>query len=248
MLSNKVKVVIPARYGSTRLPAKPLLEINSMPIFWHVAQRVLESGIPLEDMIIATDHDSIFDKAKELKLPVLMTSPEHISGTDRVNEVAVKLNWAEEVTVINVQGDEPLIPTQLIQNLIKFTLNNQFDISTVVTPIENHENIVSPNVVKAIVTELGEVLYFTRSSAPINRDDPSDLSLANRHIGVYAYTVKLLSKFCSLPEAKLEKCEKLEQLRALTNKITIGALSYSGSIPHGIDTKSDFLKIKALME
>jgi 3-deoxy-manno-octulosonate cytidylyltransferase (CMP-KDO synthetase) len=248
METNRVKVVIPARYGSSRLPAKPLLELNGMPIFWHVVQRVIEAGVLLEDIIIATDHEAIFTKANELMLPVLMTSLDHISGTDRINEVATQLNWEESTIVINVQGDEPLIPAKLIQDLIIFTVENHYDISTVVTPIIKHDELTNPNVVKAILTEHGQALYFTRSASPYNRDKQSDLTLANRHIGIYAYTVKSLAKFCSLPESTLENYEKLEQLRALTNNLTIGALAYLGDIPHGIDTDDDYLATKKIME
>lgn len=248
MKKNIVKVVVPARYSSIRLPAKPLLELNGMPIFWHVSQRVLEAGVLLEDLVIATDHISIYNKANELSLPVIMTSTEHKSGTDRINEVAHKLNWSNETTVLNVQGDEPLIPANLIQDLIEFTLGNHYDISTVVTHIENYDELVNPNVVKALITEFGQALYFTRSPSPFNRNEPSDFTLAKRHIGIYAYTVSVLVKYCSFPESVLERCEKLEQLRALSNNLTIGALNYSEKIPHGIDTKKDYFAIKALME
>jgi 3-deoxy-manno-octulosonate cytidylyltransferase (CMP-KDO synthetase) len=248
MDNHRVKVVIPARYGSSRLPAKPLLELNGMPIFWHVVQRVIEAGVMLEDIIIATDHEAILTKAHELKLPILMTSLDQISGTDRINEIATILDWPESTIVINVQGDEPLIPANLILDLIKFTAKNQYDISTVVTPIVEYDELSNPNVVKAIVTEFGQALYFTRTACPYNRDFPLDMTLAHRHIGIYAYTVRSLAKFCSLPESALENYEKLEQLRALTHNLTIGALVYVGKIPHGIDTKADYLAIKEIME
>jgi 3-deoxy-manno-octulosonate cytidylyltransferase (CMP-KDO synthetase) len=244
-----IKVVIPARFGSSRLPAKPLLEINNKPIFWHVVQRVLEAGVPLNDIVIATDHAAIFAKAKELKLPVMMTDTNHISGTDRVNEIAGKLAWGEQTIVINVQGDEPLIPSDLIKNLIEFTVeNNKFDITTAVTSIDTNTELLNINVVKAIITEFGQALYFTRAAAPLNRDSVTDLTLAKRHIGIYAYTVESLIVICRLPESQLERYEKLEQLRPLANGLTIGAVSYEGNVPHGIDTQDDYDIIKRLME
>lgn len=244
-----IKVVIPARFGSSRLPAKPLLEINNKPIFWHVAQRVLEAGVPLDDIVIATDHTAIFSKAEQLKLPVMMTATQHISGTDRVNEVAEKFDWDEQTIVVNVQGDEPMIPPALIQDLIEFTIDNsRFDITTAVTSIDNTAEFLNINVVKAIVTEFGQALYFTRAAAPLNRDNEADFTLAKRHIGIYAYTVKSLAVICRLPESLLENYEKLEQLRALANGLTIGAFSYEGDIPHGIDTQDDYDNIKGLME
>jgi len=249
MLLNEVKVVIPARYGSSRLPAKPLLEINNKPIFWHVVQRVLESGVSISNIVVATDDTRIEAKAKTLSLPVVMTAVEHVSGTDRVNEVVNKLGWSKNTLVINVQGDEPLIPPSLISKLIEFTtINTQFDITTAATKIKQYDDFINPNVVKAITTEHNQAVYFTRSAAPLNRDEPSDLTNAKRHIGIYIYRVSALHTLCSLPESTLEKLEKLEQLRAITNGLIIGVMSYKGEIPHGIDTKQDYLNAKAVME
>ncbi|MEN8636589.1 3-deoxy-manno-octulosonate cytidylyltransferase [Pseudoalteromonas distincta] len=246
---SSFKVVIPARYGSTRLPAKPLLEINNKPIFWHVTQRVLEAGVNIGDIVIATDDQRIEAKAIELKLPVAMTKSTHVSGTDRVNEVAAQLSWHENTFVLNVQGDEPLIPSALIKTLIKFSQNNaHFDMFTASVNIKNYEDFINPNVVKAIVTESSQALYFSRSAAPVNRDKPNDLTNANRHIGIYLYSVKILKQLCGLNESTLESTEKLEQLRALSNGVTIGVMKYSGDIPHGIDTKKDYLNVKTIME
>lgn len=246
---NSFKVVIPARYGSTRLPAKPLLEINNKPIFWHVAQRVLEAGVNISDIVIATDDQRIEAKAIELKLPVAMTKSTHVSGTDRVNEVANQLNWHENTLVLNVQGDEPLIPPALIKKLMSFSQHNaHFDMFTASVNISKYEDFINPNVVKAIVTENNQALYFSRSAAPVNRDNPYDLTNANRHIGIYLYSVKILQQLCGLSESALESAEKLEQLRALSNGVTIGVMSYGGDIPHGIDTEKDYLNVKAIME
>ncbi|MGF1740554.1 3-deoxy-manno-octulosonate cytidylyltransferase [Vibrio profundum] len=249
MNACEFKVVIPARYGSSRLPAKPLLEINNRPIFWHVAQRVLEAGIALADIVIATDDKRIESKALEFGLPVVMTAVNHASGTDRVNEVTVKQGWSAETLVINVQGDEPLIPPMLIGDLMTFTLKNQnFDITTAATKINHKADFFNPNVVKAITTEHAQALYFTRSAAPLNRDNPDDLSQAKRHVGIYVYKVAALFSMSTLPESALESLEKLEQLRAISNGLTIGVMDFDGDIPHGIDTESDYLTIKKIME
>ena len=246
---NKLKVVIPSRYGSSRLPAKPLLKINDKPMFWHVAQRVLEAGIPLEDIIIATDSKKIFDKAKSLSLPTIMTSNEHVSGTDRVNEVALKMSWPNSTLVMNVQGDEPLIPDSLIRELLNFTLiNNHFDITTASTKFIDKNEFNNPNVVKIVTTENNKALYFTRSPVPFNRGAPDDFVVARRHIGIYVYKVSVLKGFCGLPESQLENCEKLEQLRALSNNLSIGVMGYTGAVPHGIDTVDDYQSIKFQME
>ena len=249
MLSPSIKVVIPARYGSSRLPAKPLLKINNKPIFWHVAQRVQEAGVNIDDIVIATDHSEIEQAAKALNLPVLMTAVAHVSGTDRVNEVAKKLSWPSDTLIINVQGDEPLIPPALIKKLIGFTrVNPEFAITTAATPIKDYQDFTNTNVVKAVINEINQALYFTRSPAPLNRDDPQALTHAKRHIGIYVYKASALDTLCGLPESQLERLEKLEQLRALSNGLTIGVMDFNGDIPHGIDTQQDYLHIKSLME
>lgn len=244
-----IKVVIPARYGSSRLRGKPLLEINQKPIFWHVFQRCLEAGLSPVDICIATDDQRIYSKAISLDLPVAMTSESHESGTDRIHEVAVKSNWADDVIVLNIQGDEPAIPPRLIKALIRFSLANQhFSITTAVTPITKSCDLNNSNIVKAIISDNGNVLYFTRSASPLSRDNPDDFSLAFRHIGIYAYRVDSLKMFCSYSKSPLEECEKLEQLRALSNGMRIGAFRYNHFLPHGVDTLDDYLLIKKTME
>ncbi len=241
---NLVKVVIPYRYASNRLPGKSLLEIRGQPIFWHVYQRVLEAGVSEENIIIATDDARIYKKAEELSLNVVMTSIEHSSGTDRINEVANIYNWDDETLVVNVQGDEPFIPASLIMSLINYTINNsQFDITTVVVSIQSAEEMTNPNDVKTILGTNGQALYFSRAAAPYNRTNPTDFSQAYRHIGIYAYKKLTLLKICNLPETLLEDYEKLEQLRALSHGMSIGAVTVKTPRPHGIDTMEDYQKI-----
>ncbi|MGL4957628.1 MAG: 3-deoxy-manno-octulosonate cytidylyltransferase, partial [Plesiomonas sp.] len=233
----------------SRLSGKPLLEVCEKPIFWHVYQRCVEAGISSDDIIVATDDLRIYTKAKNLCIPVVMTSECHESGTDRINEVALKFGWSDDVVVINVQGDEPAIPPDLIHSLKQFTIeHDKFAMTTAVTPISTCEELHNFNVVKAIVTEHHHALYFTRSAAPFCRDNPDDLILAYRHIGIYAYRVASLKKFCSYPKSLLEEYEKLEQLRALSNNMQIGTIKYDGEIPHGVDTLDDYLNLKQFME
>ena len=145
---GKIKIVIPARFGSSRLPGKPLLLLCGKPIFWHVFQRAVEAGVATEDIVVATDDDRILAEASQLAVPCVMTSSEHASGTDRINEVATQLRWGDETLVINVQGDEPLIPSALIRQLIRFTLDEeQFDITTVISPIHCIDDVTNPNIV-----------------------------------------------------------------------------------------------------
>jgi 3-deoxy-manno-octulosonate cytidylyltransferase (CMP-KDO synthetase) len=248
-MSIQVKVIIPARYGSTRLPGKPLLLLKNKPMYWHVVQRVLEAGVEIQDIVVATDDDRIVKSALSEAIPVQLTSENHVSGTDRINEVAMLKGWEDNAIVLNVQGDEPLIPHTLISDLAAFTSQNpHFSITTAVSPIKSECDYLNPNIVKAVIGEENRALYFTRSSSPFNRDEPKSFSDAYRHIGIYAYRVGALNEFCSYSESRLERCEKLEQLRALSNGMSIGAIIISEAPPHGIDTIQDYEKLKLIME
>ena len=248
-MKAQIKVVIPARYGSSRLPGKPLLLLNEKPMYWHVVQRTIEAGIELNDIVIATDDERIVQSAKDLSIPVQLTASSHISGTDRINEVAELNNWDESTIVLNVQGDEPLIPASLIADLAQFTSDNpQFSITTAVTPILSSTDFQNPNVVKAILGENGRALYFTRSPCPLNRDVPESYDHAFRHIGIYAYRVGKLNEFCSYPPSTLEELEKLEQLRALSHGMEIGSIVIDDAPPHGVDTLEDYSNLKELMK
>ncbi|MDW2318793.1 3-deoxy-manno-octulosonate cytidylyltransferase [Vibrio sp. 1159] len=248
-MNSRIKVVIPARYGSSRLPGKPLLPLCGKPIFWHVFQRVVEAGVQSEDIVVATDNDRIFSKASELAIPCVMTDSRHPSGTDRLNEVADQLGWDDETLIINVQGDEPLIPSALICQLINFTQENgQFDITTAISPIHCIDDVTNPNIVKVAMGEYSRAVYFSRSAIPFNRDQPESIDSVFRHIGIYAYSVKSLRQFCQYSESALENMEKLEQLRALSNGFSIGATIVEQAPPHGIDTEQDYLNVKTIME
>lgn len=244
-----VKVVIPARYGSSRLPGKPLLTLLGKPIIWHVIERCKEAGIEPADIFVATDDQRISDALKNNDIQVVLTSSLHQSGTDRINEVAQLKSWSSDTVVVNVQGDEPMIPPELIQQLVSFTLSNSsYHFTTAVVPLFSSDDFINPNVVKAVIGHNGRALYFTRSAAPMNRDNPSDLSSAKRHIGIYAYRVSALKEFCSYVEDELESYEKLEQLRALSHGMSIGAFTFDSVVPHGIDTSDDYEAIKKIME
>ncbi|ENR5393548.1 3-deoxy-manno-octulosonate cytidylyltransferase [Providencia rettgeri] len=246
---KKIKIVIPARYGSSRLEGKPMLEISNKPIFWHVHKRCIEAGFSKNDIYLATDDDRIYQKSLSLNLNTVMTSSQHESGTDRIYEVSRIKGWEPQDIVINVQGDEPMISPTLIRQLAEFSaFRTEFDITTAVVSIDSFSDFENPNVVKAVVGLHNRALYFTRSAAPYKRDTPTAIDLAFKHIGIYAYTVQSLSKFCSFDEAPLEAYEKLEQLRALSNGLSIGALYYDGEVAHGVDTLSDYQKVKNRME
>jgi 3-deoxy-manno-octulosonate cytidylyltransferase (CMP-KDO synthetase) len=248
-------VVIPARYASTRLPAKPLRDIAGKPMIQHVYERACESLA--SQIIIATDDTRIESVAKSFGAQVCMTSAEHTSGTDRLQEVVAKLGLADDEIVVNVQGDEPLIPAQVI-NQVAQNLASMRDASmaTLSEPIHSLADFRNPNIVKVVADISGRALYFSRAPIPWPRDhfaNPAVDSLpenfpVQRHIGIYAYRVGLLHKFISWQPAPLEKIESLEQLRVMWNGQVIHIAEAVVAVPGGVDTEEDLQRIKLLLE
>jgi len=246
-------IVIPARFGSSRLPGKPLLQIDGKPLIWHVYQRALETSI--ESIVVATDHIDIFNAVTKFGGNVVMTSIDHVNGTDRLAEVSKKLSFSDDDIVINLQGDEPLIPSSLIEPMATLLTDNfSAGIATLCCPILDVSSVMNPNVVKVTKTDSGKALYFSRAPIPWSRDQFSNLETATlsipyyRHIGMYAYRVKTLTHIATLAESTLESCESLEQLRALQAGIEIQVGEISEMPPHGVDTMDDYLKVKRLVE
>ena len=248
-------VVIPARYASTRLPAKPLKEIAGMPMIQHVYARACESEAT--KVVIATDDARIETVARGFGATVCMTSTAHNSGTDRLQEVAAQLALAPGDIIVNVQGDEPLIPPAVINQVAKNLAANTFaSVATLSEPIHSLEDFRNPNIVKVVADQRGNALYFSRAPIPWPRDYfaqanvsalPADFP-AQRHIGIYAYRVALLDRFITWPQATLEKIESLEQLRVLANGEAIHIAEACAQVPGGVDTEADLLRIKALLE
>ena len=248
-------VVIPARYASTRLPAKPLKEIAGKPMIQHVYARACESEAA--KVVIATDDARIETVARGFGATVCMTSAAHNSGTDRLQEVAAQLALAPSDIIVNVQGDEPLIPPAVINQVAKNLAVNTFaSVATLSEPIHNLEDFRNPNIVKVVADQRGNALYFSRAPIPWPRDYfaqanvsalPADFP-AQRHIGIYAYRVALLNRFITWPQATLEKIESLEQLRVLANGEAIHIAEACAQVPGGVDTEADLLRIKALLE
>jgi len=248
-----IHIVIPARFASTRLPGKPLLDIAGKPLIWHVYQRALATGI--SSIIIATDHIDIFNTVIEFGGSVIMTDATHINGTERLAEVANIEGFLDDDIVINLQGDEPLIQPELITSLIYLLESNpKAGISTLSCLIQDFESVFNPNVVKITKTDSGEALYFSRAPIPWNRElfsSPENIKLIvpyYRHIGMYAYRANTLKKIALLAESPLESCESLEQLRALEAGIKIQVGVIKEAPPHGVDTMADYLKIKKMIE
>lgn len=248
-------VVIPARYASTRLPAKPLLEIAGKPMIQHVYERACESAA--REVIIATDDARIAAAAEGFHARVCMTSADHQSGTDRLQEVARQLGLDETEIMVNVQGDEPLIPAAVI-NQVATNLAHVEDasVATLAEPIHTYADFINPNIVKVVSDHRGCALYFSRAPIPWPRDHfaqdkvntlPDDFP-SRRHIGIYAYRVGLLNRFVQWPPAPLEKIESLEQLRVLWQGAMIHVADACAPVPGGVDTLNDLQRVKAILE
>lgn len=239
-------VVIPARYASTRLAGKPLLDIAGKPMIRHVWERGCESGAAR--VIIATDDARIESACSAFGAEVVMTSAQHESGTDRLEEAVKKLALPEDAVIVNVQGDEPLMPPENIRQVAKLVMEPNSDIATLCVPVESLEEFRNPNVVKVVMSNSGRALYFSRATIPFNRDDGNILpENAYRHIGIYAYRRQSLHHFSMLPPAAEERMERLEQLRALANDMVI-RMAVAVKIPAtGVDTVEDLERMRRLM-
>ncbi len=242
------KVVIPARYASTRLPGKPLLDIAGKPMVIRVAQQASKSGA--ETVVIATDFEKIMEVAQEHEVAAVMTRVDHQSGTDRIAEVAQQLDWHDEDIVVNVQGDEPLIDPQLIQE-VALTLGHSKEavMATACHVISDEASMLNPNVVKLVMDANGHALYFSRSPIPYPRDEADKQSIkAHRHIGIYAYRVGFLKQYAKLDATTLEKIESLEQLRVLYHGYKI-AVSVTDNAPaSGVDTQEDLDSVRRVFQ
>ena len=241
-------VIIPARYGSSRFPGKPLVDINGKPMVRHVIDRAFEAGA--ERVILATDSQDIATAAAS-QCEVCMTRDDHNSGTERLAEVIESLGLADNTVIVNVQGDEPFVPAknirQVATNLVQ---NSQVEMATLSTPFKDEAEISNPNMVKVVVNKDGEALYFSRSAIPYDRaamlENSQPLNPAEyfRHIGLYAYSARYIKQYVSYAPSALEQTESLEQLRALWYGDKIHVDVASAPPPVGIDTPED---LKALL-
>ena len=235
----KVIAVIPARLASMRLPQKMLREINGRPLAVWVYQAVHSSPL-LEDVIIATDSEEIVEACRKHSCKARMTSSAHRSGTERVHEISQSV--AAEV-YINVQGDEPMIRADHIATLIELMKDRDVPVATLKTPAAP-EDIPNPNAVKVVTDMTGRALYFSRSTVPYDRDGSQPHYF--KHLGIYAYRKPALDLFVGLPESRLERAERLEQLRFLENGIPI----YAAETPYdsvGVDTEGDFARVQEIL-
>lgn len=237
-------VVIPARFASTRLPGKPLLEIGGKPMVIRVAEQAAQSGA--REVCIATDHQPIIAAATQHGFNACMTRVDHSSGTDRIAEVVQQRGWSDGTIVVNVQGDEPLIPPALIRAVAEHLhAHTECAIATAAHAIHDETAMRNPNIVKTVLDKHGNALYFSRAPIPYPRDAfaaqtalPQDLP-ALRHIGIYAYRVSFLRAYSQLMPCALEHFEALEQLRALYHGYKIGVTVTNEAPPAGVDTQAD---------
>lgn len=246
------KVVVPARYASTRLPGKPLLDLAGKPMVVRVAERAARSGA--EEVWVATDDKKVAAAVAAYGLPVRMTRADHPTGTDRLAEVVAQCGWSDETIVVNVQGDEPLIDPALIAQTAARLAESGADIATVGHPLADAAEFFNPNVVKVVCRADGDAMYFSRAPIPFARDhfagENGRLSLpaglpAYRHIGLYAYRARFLRAYAGLAPAPVEQFEALEQLRALWHGYRISvAISAELPIP-GVDTPEDAERMRA---
>ena len=237
-------IVIPARFGSTRLPGKALLPIADRPMVAWVWERAMQAGA--EHVVVATDDQRIADEMNSRGAQVAMTRADHASGTDRLAEVVDHLGWREEVIVVNLQGDEPLMPVANIQRVAAMLSETAgADMATLMEPLDPAD-AEQQSVVKVVASETGRALYFSRSAIPFHRDGGVPAPLF-RHIGLYAYRAGFLQPFVGWPPAVAEQSESLEQLRALAHDAHIQIELAPEAVPAGVDTESDLATVRALL-
>lgn len=250
-------VIIPARFASSRLPGKPLEDIAGMPMIQHVYEQARKSGA--REVIIATDDERIRKVAESFGARVCMTAKDHASGTDRLQEVVTQLGYANDEVIVNVQGDEPLIPPANIDQVAELLQASPgAGIATLSERITDISEVFDPNAVKVVTNEAGSALYFSRAPIPWARDEFNVLRddlLASlpegvnfqRHIGIYGYRVGMLHDFVTWDPAPIESAESLEQLRAMWNGVEIKVAEARETPPAGVDTPADLERVRALL-
>ena len=241
-------VVIPSRYSSVRLPGKPLIDLNGKPMIQHVFECGVNSGA--SKVIVATESKLIADCAESFGAQVCMTSEHHNSGTERISEVATLLNWDDDQIIVNLQGDEPLMPQSAIKECVNLLDNKEVDISTLASPFLNIKDFKNPNCVKVICNQKNHAIYFSRSSIPYGRDTHAteiSMKIALHHHGIYAYRCGVLRKLTAANPAPLEISEKLEQLRAISLGMKISVCSPKERPGMGVDTMEDLEVISKLI-
>jgi 3-deoxy-manno-octulosonate cytidylyltransferase (CMP-KDO synthetase) len=252
-VSLHFKIVIPARYGSARLPGKPLLAIAGKPMIAHVCERAQEAQP--DAVIVATDDDRIFQAVSDLGIQAVMTLPDHSSGTERIAEVARLCAWQKSDIIVNLQGDEPMITATAIRQVAEALAGQQqAGIATLAAEITQAAEIFNPNAVKVVLNQQSYALYFSRAPIPWDRDafgradaKPSGKMSYLRHIGLYAYTVDFLNRYCQWAPSLLESVESLEQLRILWHGEAVFVKIVNEIPVAGVDTLEDLQRVERLL-
>ena len=243
-------VIIPARFASSRLPGKPLADINGKPMVIHVMERAQESGA--ERVIVATDHPDVEQVVRQAGGEVCLTRPEHNSGTERLAEVIERYRLPDDEIIVNIQGDEPMIPPVIVRQVAENLAGSRAGMATLAVPIVGSEDVFNPNAVKVVRDAEGYALYFSRAPIPWDRerfaqskDNAGDHFL--RHIGIYAYRAGFVRRYVSWAPSELEKIELLEQLRVLWygEKIHVDVAKAIPSV--GVDTPEDLERVRLAM-
>ncbi|MFQ1782383.1 3-deoxy-manno-octulosonate cytidylyltransferase [Aeromonas veronii] len=243
-------VVIPARYASTRLPGKPLADIHGKPMVQHVVEKALQSGA--DRVIVATDDERVQQALQSTGVEVCMTSPDHQSGTERLAEVCRHYGFAADTIIVNVQGDEPLIPPAIIRQVADNLAAATAPMATLSVPIKDAEEAFNPNAVKVVTDKDGYALYFSRASIPWDRDRfaSSHEQIGDhyqRHIGIYAYRAGFIQRYVDWAPSVLEQVEALEQLRVLWYGEKIHVAQALEAPPVGVDTQADLEKVRTFL-
>ena len=261
--SRHFKIVIPARYASSRLPGKPLREIAGKPMIQHTWERAMQSQA--EEVLIATDDQRIADAVVKFTDSVVLTSPDHASGTERLAEVVQQQQWDEQTIIVNVQGDEPLVsPKHIEQVAAALEANPQAGMATLATPLQMNTEVFDPNIVKVVLDVKGNALYFSRAAIPWDRETfsnerahtltelPRNTQFPEqgwyRHIGMYAYRAGTLKQYMTMSPCMLEQTESLEQLRILYHGIKIHVTIVHDQPGHGVDVEADIAKVEQLLK
>jgi 3-deoxy-manno-octulosonate cytidylyltransferase (CMP-KDO synthetase) len=242
------RVVVPARYGSTRLPGKALLPLAGKPLIQWVYERARRSGA--QQVLIATDDERIAGAARGFGAEVRMTAATHASGTDRIAEVARAERWGDSDIIVNLQGDEPLMPEVLIDQVASLLAAHAGSaIATLAVPLQSVAALLDPNVVKVVCDLQQRALYFSRAPIPWSRDGAGQGSYdgARRHLGIYAYRVAALQRIAALPPSALELREQLEQLRALEHGMDIRVADAQVTPGADVNTAADLAAVEALL-
>ncbi len=247
------RIAIPARFASTRLPGKPLRLIAGEPLIVHTVRRALACGA--DEVIVATDHDAIAEVASRLSVTVCMTPDDLATGSDRLAWCARELDWSDDTIVVNLQGDEPLVPVPAVQQVVDTLVGDSAPVATLATPIHEAAEVFDPNTVKVICANNGRALYFSRAPIPWHRDafavDRSTLPSSGpgflRHLGLYGYRAGFLREFPMLAPSASEHAESLEQLRILSAGYAIAVAIVSERLPPGVDSESDIAAVEAVL-